>query len=171
LVEIGVAEGVSALAVREVMAENGRLYLIDPFYVNRVPALNFTKRAAHRGVANSARGSVAWIEKFSFDAVRNWNTEIEFLLIDGDHSEDAVRRDWKEWSRFVVPGGVVLFHDARLFRDGWTRAEYGPVKLVDELFRGQALPGWSIVEEVHSLVVVERIGNSASKNGGRATQL
>jgi Methyltransferase domain len=166
LVEIGVAEGVSALAAREVMAGSGKLYLIDPFHLSRVPALNFTKRAAHRAVASCARGEVVWIERFSFDAARNWKAPIDFLLIDGDHSETAVRKDWEQWSRFVVEGGVALFHDARVFDGGWTSAAYGPVKLVDDLFRCERLPGWRVVEEIHSLVVVQRAGDSTSASDG-----
>jgi predicted O-methyltransferase YrrM len=156
LVEIGVAEGVSALAVREVMAENGKLYLIDPFHLSRIPALNFMRRAAHRAVESCARGTVIWIEKFSSDAALNWVAGIDLLLIDGDHSEAGVRRDWEQWNRFVVPGGIVLFHDARLFKDGWTTPEYGPLKLVDDLFRRHRLAGWTIVDQVDSIVVVEK---------------
>jgi Methyltransferase domain len=156
LVEIGVAEGVSALVAREVMAANGKLYLIDPFHLSRMPSLNFTKRAAHRAVRSCQRGEAIWIEKFSADVARDWNQEIDFLLIDGDHSEPVARRDWEEWSRFVVSGGVVLFHDARLFENGWTDAGYGPVRVVDDLFRKNPITGWRIVEEIHSLVVVER---------------
>ncbi|MGH9689297.1 MAG: class I SAM-dependent methyltransferase, partial [Candidatus Acidiferrales bacterium] len=122
------------------MAETGKLHLIDPFHLSRVPALNFIRRAAHRGVASSARGEVVWIEQFSSDAVRNWRIPIDFLLIDGDHSEKGVRSDWEDWSRFVKPGGVVLFHDARLFEGGWTHAAYGPLIVVDELFRRRPIP-------------------------------
>ena len=157
LVEIGVAEGVSALAAREVLAPNGKLYLIDPFHTSRIPSLNFTKRAARRAVRSSQRAEVIWIQKFSTDAARDWNREIDFLLIDGDHSEPAARRDWEEWSRFVLPGGAVLFHDARLFENGWTDAGYGPVRVVDDLFRESRIPGWRIVQEVHSLVAVEKL--------------
>ena len=39
LAEIGVAEGVSALGIRESMADNATLYLVDPFHLSRVPAL------------------------------------------------------------------------------------------------------------------------------------
>ena len=91
--EIGVAEGVSALAAREVMAPTGNLYLVDPFHLSRLQSLNFMRRAAHRAVASCRRGEVIWIEEFSSDAVRGWNKEIDFLLIDGDHSEAAARRD------------------------------------------------------------------------------
>ena len=156
LVEIGVAEGVSALALREAMAGDGRLWLVDPFHLSRLPALNFVKRAAHRTVASCPRGKVVWINKFSHDAVQNWDMPLDFLMIDGDHSEQGVQRDWDDWSPFVVPGGVVVFHDARIFDRGWTTAEYGPVKLVDRLFRQRKTPGWEIVEEIHSVVVLER---------------
>jgi hypothetical protein len=156
LLEIGVAEGVSALALREAMAADGRLWLIDPFHLSRVPALNFVRRAARRTVASCPRGEVVWIEKFSHDAVRNWDAALDFLMIDGDHSERGVQRDWDDWSSFVVPGGVVIFHDARIFDRGWTTAEYGPVKLVDRLFRQRGVSDWAIVEEIHSVVVLER---------------
>jgi predicted O-methyltransferase YrrM len=156
LVEIGVAEGVSALALREAMAENATLHLIDPFYLSRARQLNFTRRSAHRAVASCSRGKAVWIEKFSFDAVRDWSAPIDLLMIDGDHSETGVQKDWDGWSRFVVPGGVVIFHDACLFDGGWTTPEYGPVKLVNRLFRDGRAKGWEIVEEVHSLLVVRR---------------
>jgi predicted O-methyltransferase YrrM len=156
VVEIGVAEGVSAMALLQNIEANGTLYLIDPFHLNRISALNFTKRAAHRAVEHCPRGKVVWIENFSFNAVGKWKTPIDLLLIDGDHSEKGVRQDWEDWSRFVVPGGAVIFHDARLFEGGWTNQDYGPVKLVDDLFRQQMIPGWEIVEEIHSLVVVKR---------------
>lgn len=156
LVEIGVAEGVSAMALREAMSVEGTLYLIDPFHLSRLPALNFMKRTAHRAVASCPRGKVVWIEKFSQDVSPAWKESIDLLLIDGDHSEPGVRRDWNEWSPFVRPGGVVVFHDARVFEGGWPGADWGPVHLVNELFRQSSAPEWIIVEELHSLVVVER---------------
>jgi predicted O-methyltransferase YrrM len=156
LVEIGVAEGVSALALRENMHQDGTLWLVDPFHLSRVPALNFMKRTAHRAVDGVRRGKAVWIEQFSQDAVRHWKERIDLLLIDGDHSEAGVERDWRDWSPFVAPGGVALFHDARVFEGGWLTPAYGPVKLVDRVFRNGRAGGWTIREEIHSLVVVER---------------
>jgi predicted O-methyltransferase YrrM len=156
LVEIGVAEGVSALALREAMSPDGTLYLIDPFHLSRLRSLNFIKRAAHRIVATCQRGEVVWIEKFSQDAAKDWKEPLDLIVIDGDHSEKGVEDDWNSWNRFVKPGGVVIFHDARVFEGGWTTPAYGPVKLVDRLFRKETSPDWSIAEEVHSLLVVER---------------
>ena len=100
---------------------------------------------------------MVWVERFSFDAVRDWNGPVDFLFLDGDHSEEGVRKDWDGWHRFVIPGGVVAFHNAAIFEGGWPRQDWGPVKLVDRLFREQALPGWKIVQQADSLVVVERL--------------
>lgn len=156
LVEIGVAEGVSALALREAMSPEGKLYLIDPYHLSRSRSLNFTKRAAHKLVDSCPRGQAIWMEQFSQDVVKNWSAPVDLLVIDGDHSEGGVERDWNDWSPFVNLGGVVIFHDARLFDGGWTSPNYGPVKLVDRVFRAETPSDWKIAEEIHSLLVVER---------------
>jgi hypothetical protein len=156
LVEIGVAEGASAVALRESMSSNGILRLIDPFHLSRVQYINATRRAAHRAVERCKNGRVVWIEKFSSDAATEWNSPIDFLFIDGDHSEAAVQRDWDDWHGHVVQSGVVAFHDAALFPGGWPQADWGPVRIVDKLFRSQPLNGWRIAQQVDSLVIVER---------------
>jgi hypothetical protein len=157
LVEIGVAEGASAVALREAMSPGGTLWLIDPFHLSRLKAINATRRAAHRAVRGCQNGRVVWIEEFSNVAANDWSGPIDFLFIDGDHSETAVQQDWETWHRYLVPGGVVVFHDAATFPGGWTREDWGPVRFVNQLFRERVLPGWKIVEQVDSLVVIERL--------------
>jgi predicted O-methyltransferase YrrM len=156
LVEIGVAEGASALALREAMSLDGTLYLIDPFHLSRIHWINATSHAAVSAVSRCQNGTVVWIRKFSSKAVDHWVTPIDLVFFDGDHSEQAVRQDWVEWHRFVVPGGVAIFHDARVFPGGWPTLADGPVKVVNSLFRDAEVWGWKIVEEVHSMVVVQR---------------
>jgi hypothetical protein len=157
VVEIGVAEGASAAGLREAMNPHGTLYLIDPFHLSRVPALNFPRRAAHRAVNSAGAARVVWIESFSQEAVRGWKQPIDFLLIDGDHREEAVERDWQEWPPFVTDDGVVAFHDARIFPSGWCTPDYGPVRFINRIFRqGSGAAPWSIIEEVDSLVFVSR---------------
>ena len=157
IVEIGVAEGASGATLRSAMAPNGTLYLIGPFHLTRWKYVNGMRRAAHRAVNTTRHGRVVWIEKFSDGASLGWSFPIDLLYIDGDHQEEAVTRDWENWSRFVEPGGVVVFHDARVFAGGWTAPDWGPVRLVDRLFRNGGTSGWRIVREVHSMVVVERV--------------
>lgn len=156
VVEIGVAEGASAVSLREAMYPDATLYLVDPFHLSRMSALNFLKRAAHRAVDSTGSARTIWIEAFSHDAVRTWKRQIDFLLIDGDHHEQAVERDWLDWSRYVAPEGIVAFHDARLFANGWTSPEYGPVKFVERVFRQNSDGPWFVIEEVDSLVFVSR---------------
>jgi predicted O-methyltransferase YrrM len=156
VVEIGVAEGASGVALREAMMPEGTLYLVDPFHLSRVPALNFLRRAARRAVDGGPGARTVWIKAFSHDTARDWKQEIDFLLIDGDHRVEAVEQDWNDWQGHVVEGGIVAFHDARVFPNGWTSADYGPVRFVDSRFRQGKSVGWSIVDEVDSLVFVCR---------------
>lgn len=164
VVEIGVAEGGSALALQDSMPSGGTLYLIDPYHLSRFRWINSPKRVAHAALKRAARKSrarqtsvdVVWIEEFSFNACRKWSRAIDFLFLDGDHDENAVRRDWRDWNKFVSPGGIVAFHDARVFPGGWSRPSDGPVRLVNALFRQEMIEDWEIVQETHSLVLLER---------------
>jgi predicted O-methyltransferase YrrM len=156
LVEIGVAEGASAVALRTAMNPEGTLYLVDPFHLSRVRTLNFLRRAARRAVSVKSGPKIVWIEAFSHEAVEAWKHPIDFLLIDGDHREEAVEQDWNGWHPYVMENGTIAFHDARLFPGGWTLPEYGPVRFVDRTFRNNPSSSWTILEEVDSLVFVRR---------------
>lgn len=37
--------------------------------------------------------------------------EVDFLMIDGDHTYEGVASDYRMYSRFVVDGGLIAFHD------------------------------------------------------------
>jgi len=165
LVEIGVAEGASAIALRTAMNPQGTLYLVDPFHLSRVPLLNFLRRAARRAVSSKTGPKIVWIEELSHEAVRGWSRPIDFLLIDGDHREEAVEQDWNDWAPHVMKDGVVVFHDARLFPGGWTSPDYGSVRFVDRMFR-KASSDWAILDEVDSLVIVGRKGRAANADVG-----
>jgi predicted O-methyltransferase YrrM len=152
-----VAEGASAAGLREAMHPQGALYLVDPFHLSRIPAFNFLKRAAQRVVNSVGTARTVWIESFSHAAARHWKGPIDFLLIDGDHREEAVERDWQDWSPFVAGDGVIAFHDARLFPSGWSTPDYGPVRFINRVFReGSGAAPWAIIDEVDSLVFVSR---------------
>jgi predicted O-methyltransferase YrrM len=161
LVEIGVAEGASAIALRTTMDPEGTLYLVDPFHLSRVRALNFLRRAARRAVSTKSNVKMVWIEAFSHEAVAVWSRPIDFLLIDGDHREEAVEQDWNDWHPYVMGNGIIAFHDARLFPGGWTSAGYGPVRFVDRAIRNNYSSSWVILEEVDSLVFVGRKSRAA----------
>ena len=161
LVEIGVFEGASAAIFRSVMHPTGHLHLIDPFIPDSMnPALSARKPFAKLNLMRVRNGKITWHEDFSFQVVKTWHQPVDFLFIDGDHTEASCSQDWTQWSPFVEVGGVAIFHDARFGKgdgswwDGWE----GPTAVVDRLFRGaNKITSWEIVDEAGTAVAVRRL--------------
>ncbi|KRD05043.1 hypothetical protein ASE48_20745 [Mycobacterium sp. Root265] len=42
---------------------------------------------------------------------RVWGTPVQFLFIDGGHTEEAAQRDYDGWAKWVAPGGGLVIHD------------------------------------------------------------
>lgn len=160
LVEIGVFEGASGSLFRSVMDRNAVLHLIDPFIPDSMnPSLQARMWMARINLARVRRGQVKWYKDYSYNVVKTWDEGIDFLFIDGDHTEKSCLQDWQSWSPFVQAGGVAIFHDARYgssegkFWDGWE----GPTRVVNRLFREkERLKGWTIVDEAGTAVAVQR---------------
>jgi hypothetical protein len=161
-VEIGVYEGASAAVLARALPAGAELHLIDPFGPQPDalrPGQRGTAWASRRVVGRAARaGGVrpVWHIAYSQDVGPGWALPIDLLLIDGDHSEEGVRRDWDLFSPHVRPGGHAIFHDARADVDGhgWP----GPTAVVKALFGpGAETPGWEIAAEVARTVAVQRL--------------
>jgi hypothetical protein len=178
VVEIGVYEGASAVALCEALRGDAELHLVDPFgrHPDALPSgWGATEWATRRVVSRALRrqGSeapaVRWhvclsaelASRWREDADRGWpgagGVEVDLVFIDGDHSESGCELDWTEWHRFVPVGGHVVFHDARADRpDG--RGLPGPTSVVSRHFRsGDGVCGWEIVAEADRSVAVRRI--------------
>jgi predicted O-methyltransferase YrrM len=161
VVEIGVYEGASAIAMCGALEAGAELHLIDPFG-KRPDALPSgwaasgwaTRRAVERAVR--ARDlNIFWHMSLSHEVAEGWSGEVDLGFIDGDHSERGCELDWSDWRGFVARGGRVVFHDARADRpDG--RGLPGPTAVVSRYFRGAGTPGWRILAEADRTVVVER---------------
>ncbi|HET7049139.1 MAG TPA: class I SAM-dependent methyltransferase [Solirubrobacteraceae bacterium] len=164
VVEIGVYEGSSAVVLCRAMAAGAELHLVDPYVDDSGWALpanwSTVPVAARMAVWREARHSgpmTRWHIARSQDVGRSWTGgEVDLVFIDGDHSPEGCREDWDLWHPHVRRGGAVAFHDARLERPGGSGSP-GPTGVVDELFRSAAPPaGWSLAEEVDTVVVVRR---------------
>jgi predicted O-methyltransferase YrrM len=165
VVEIGVYEGASALALLDVLEPDAELHLIDPFG-SRPDALPrgwaasewATRRALARGVRRrTAAAAVHWHVALSHEVAAGWDREVDLVFIDGDHSEAGCELDWRSWHEFVAPGGHVVFHDARAGApDG--RGLPGPTAVVERYCRGAGPPGWEVVAEADRAVAVQRLG-------------
>ncbi len=42
---------------------------------------------------------------------RYWQTALSFVFIDGSHAYDSVLTDYQIWSKHVIAGGYLVFHD------------------------------------------------------------
>jgi hypothetical protein len=161
-VEIGVYEGASAAVLARALPPGAELHLIDPFGLQPTalrPGQRGTAWASRSVVARAARRRdvrCVWHRAYSHDLGPRWSLPIDLLFIDGDHTEEAVRRDWDLFSPHVRPGGHVAFHDARADADGagWP----GPTAVVKTLFGsgGTEIRRWRVVAEQHRTVVVQK---------------
>ncbi len=169
VVELGVYEGSSALALCHALDRHAELHLVDPFVDDSGWALRpgwgaspAATRIALWRATRRAGPVVRWHLARSQDVGRAWSGgAIDLLFIDGDHSPAGCREDWEVWHSHISVRGAVAFHDARAgCREG--SGGPGPTSVVNELFRGAAAgdggggAGWTISEEVDSLVVVRR---------------
>jgi predicted O-methyltransferase YrrM len=81
--------------------------LVDP-RTGRIDTLPFFRRtiedAGLEDVVIAVIGS-------STTVARRWTTPLGLLFIDGGHAFDVALADYEGWSRFLVPGGLLVFHD------------------------------------------------------------
>lgn len=101
----------------------------------------FIRNLATHGLETRVRP----VKARSLDAAAAWSGDIRLLFIDGDHSYEATRDDFRAWSPFVCPGGVVAFHDVSTWE--------GVTRFYEELL-GQG--GWVETLSVGTLRVVRR---------------
>jgi MMP 1-O-methyltransferase len=85
------------------------------------------------------------IAKPSAEAAGEWTRPIRLLFIDGDHAYDATRRDFELFTPYLVPDGVVCFHDV----GSWP----GVTQFFKELLEGGI---WTQSFTINSLAAVSR---------------
>jgi|SRR5271155_979021 len=168
VVEIGVYEGASAVALCKTLGSGAELHLIDPFgrHPDALPAgwgasewatRRVVARASRQHGASGGRGpSVRWHVARSHEVAESWSGQLDLVFIDGDHSEAGCELDWSSWKAFVAPGGHVVFHDAREGEPGG-RGLPGPTAVVTRHFRDRGTPGWEITDEADRTLAVRRV--------------
>jgi predicted O-methyltransferase YrrM len=153
IVEIGAYRGRSAIALA-----------VGSWRGSRVPVFSIEPHEPFTGVLG---GTFGWEDRAAFyqamldsgacRAVRlvnlpstvaagAWHLPIGLLWIDGDHREQAVRRDVDAWLPHLRPDAVVAFDDV----DDPT---LGPAKVVEDLVRDR---GWVEVERTDKIAVLRR---------------
>jgi predicted O-methyltransferase YrrM len=151
LVEIGVWHGVTTKRLRAAMHPHGVLSAVDPFPVGRL-GFSVQQRIAHSEVGAVVNGRVDWLRATGSAAAHD-HEPVDFVFIDGDHSEAGLLADWRAWSPLVEPGGIVALHDSRstperAIDDAGSVKVTNTVILRDERFEA--------VDAVDSLTVLRR---------------
>lgn len=153
-IEIGVFEGYNTVLIGNALRQSGKVYGIDPFFNGKL-GVSFGKLIAELYVKrNQLQDKVILIAKLSNEAIDDVPANIDFIFVDGDHSFEGVKNDFQNFSGLLAKDGVIAFHDARMFDNGWTRPDWGPVRLVEEVIKPSN--EWDIIEEVDSLVVLRK---------------
>jgi predicted O-methyltransferase YrrM len=171
IVEVGVHEGVTSAKLAAAMAPTGCLWLIDPYVLHTRPerllGFAFAEHIARRRLRPWARRT-RFVRQTSIAAARELTLErpAELIFIDGDHSYHAVRDDFLAWSPHLADGGAVAFHDSRRCPERpELDAGTGPVRLVDEILRGEH-GAWSLIAEADSIAAFRRAGAEGARAVG-----
>jgi MMP 1-O-methyltransferase len=160
VVEIGSWQGKSTiwLAKGSESANGNEVYAIDPHVggpdQEKIGLINVnTEQAFRQNIRNAGlEGRVIAIVKPSVDALEGWHRTIGMLWIDGDHSYEAVAKDFYGWTPFVVEGGVIALHD--------TYSWEGVRKLVDEEILLD--PSYRVLGQVDATLAVQKTSHLTS---------
>ena len=134
IVEIGAYKGGSTilLALGSKCVNREKVYSVDPHTPYNIAVASprsldtFQKNIGEAGVEDW----VIPIFKTSEDAHRGWDKPIRLLFIDGDHRYEYVRNDFLWWEPWLVPEGVIAFHDSTAIS-----SDTGPRRVINEYIR------------------------------------
>jgi predicted O-methyltransferase YrrM len=116
--EIGSFRGGTLFMMTRVLPDDAQMFSVDwpdaPESLGRFPA---SRKTFHERFARARQ-----LVKVIYGNSRDGGTiralasalngqPLDFLMIDGDHSLEGVLADFRNYSRFVRPGGLIAFHD------------------------------------------------------------
>jgi predicted O-methyltransferase YrrM len=154
IAEIGVFEGLNTRLLADVSAGESEVFAIDPFQPGRV-GISWTELIARREVGRSPRfRNVRFVKALSWDAAKEISGKFDFVFIDGDHSFEAITRDWIDWSTKVRAGGIVALHDTAMSTSNLNVTAYGSYKFFEATIARD--PQFECVEQVDSLSIMRR---------------
>jgi predicted O-methyltransferase YrrM len=139
-VEIGSRLGHSALWTAQALKDNGKghLWCIDSFVgcgAGKKPDFLHTIKVGE------VSDIVTLIEDFSQNVVEQI-PEMEFLFIDGGHSEEACYADMQNYIPKLKKGGIVMFHDYKPSTGTGVKAAIN--KYDFSTFVSIPLPSWTV---------------------------
>jgi predicted O-methyltransferase YrrM len=109
IAEIGAWQGVTTVALAQRTAR--RVYAVDPHNENEFAGVNEAREAFCQRTA--AFPNVTYVRQSSGDASRQLVRErFSLIFIDAIHDYMNTWYDFIVWGRLLVPGGILVMHDA-----------------------------------------------------------
>ncbi len=150
IVEIGSWMGRSTCWLAAGSKSKGRekVHAIDPFdggpMLGELAVIREQGTTYHSFVDNlTSVGLFDYVEPIvatSHKAAQTWSKPVRLLFIDGDHSFDAVKADFEQWSRFLVVDALIAFDDVTGQYEGAERY-YNELLQSDDRYREIARVG------------------------------
>lgn len=152
VVEIGSFNGASTSLMADQLRQldTGKIYAIDLFSQS-------TEGKGHGGdywkiFDKTMQPYTGWFEKVEGDSKTvPWDRPIDFLFIDGDHSEAGVSADIHKYTPFVKVGGCVFLHD---YLDNPERTNLVKT-VVDRTLRRD--PAYRLLGQVGSVIAFKKL--------------
>lgn len=162
-IEIGSWQGKSTVCIAQGLRQKSgaQLTCIDPFdasgdqesedtYGDRANDLGGPLRRAFEDnlKGSGVRDLIDVRAGFSHDWVDQVDESIDLLFLDGDHSYEAILRDFVDWSPKIKDGGYLAMHDVV------HPVHEGPRRVVEELIKND--PSWVDQRYVDSMFVARK---------------
>jgi predicted O-methyltransferase YrrM len=154
IAEIGVFEGFNTRKFALNSPSDAIIYAIDPFFKGYFGICYGKIIARNDWKKNKINNKIKILEGLSWDIASLIREPLDFIFVDGDHSFEAVEKDFELYNPKLSATGTIAFHDSRIFPGGWTGPEWGPVQFIDKLIRTNQ--NWKIVEEVDSITFIQK---------------
>ena len=152
VVEIGSFNGASTSLMVDQLQQlgAGRIYAMDLF--SKSPPTSGFGTEYWKIFDQTMQPYVGWFEKIEGDSKTiPWDRPIDFLFIDGDHSEAGVSADIYKYTPFVKAGGCVFLHD---YLDNPQRTNLVQTVVDRTLIRN---PAYRLLGQVGSVIAFKKL--------------
>lgn len=129
VLEVGVRFGNSTISFLHAMKETGGvLYSVDKDQCDVA-----VERVRKRGLDSCWYFTV----QDSNEYAKSWKGSLDLLFIDGDHTFYGAAADFRNFSKYVRNGGIILLHDSYCSSKTVVKGNIGVHKLVESIARGE----------------------------------